>query len=87
MQWYVYLLTVAATGAFGWFALEFLGRPIRNLQNVDKICEALLRRLRARAFGPPGVDPRGPAGHHVLAATRGSFQLALYWRSISAVAR
>ena len=30
MQWYVYLLTVAATGGLGWFAVQFLGRPIRN---------------------------------------------------------
>ena len=29
MQWYVILVTAAGTGALGWFALEFLGRPIR----------------------------------------------------------
>ena len=36
MQWYVYLLTVATTGAFGWFALEFLGRPIRNFFDMRR---------------------------------------------------
>jgi hypothetical protein len=37
MQWYVYLLTVAATGGFGWFAVQFLGRPIRNLFDLRRL--------------------------------------------------
>jgi len=37
MQWYVYLLTVAATGAFGWFAIEFLGRPIRKFFELRRL--------------------------------------------------
>ena len=37
MQWYVYLLTVAATGAFGWFAIEFLGRPIRKFFDLRRL--------------------------------------------------
>ena len=36
MQWYVYLLTIAATGAFVWFAFEFLGRPIRNFFDLRR---------------------------------------------------
>ena len=36
MQWYVYLRTIAATGAFVWFALEFLGRPIRNFFDMRR---------------------------------------------------
>jgi hypothetical protein len=36
MQWYVNLLTVAATGGFGWFALQFLGRPIRNFFDLRR---------------------------------------------------
>ena len=37
MQWYVYLLAVAATGAFGWFAIEFLGRPIRKFFELRRL--------------------------------------------------
>jgi hypothetical protein len=29
MQWYVYLITIAATAVLGWFGYELLGRPIR----------------------------------------------------------
>ena len=29
MQWYVYLITLSASAALGWFASELLGRPIR----------------------------------------------------------
>jgi hypothetical protein len=36
MQWYVYLLTIAATGAFVWFALEFVGPPIRNFFDLRR---------------------------------------------------
>ena len=36
MQWYLYLLMVGATGASGWFALEFLGRPIRNFIDLRR---------------------------------------------------
>src|SRR5215510_490610 len=31
MQWYVIFISVVAIGALGWFALELVGRPIRNL--------------------------------------------------------
>jgi hypothetical protein len=37
MQWYVNLITVAATGAFGWFALEFVGRPIRKFFDLRQL--------------------------------------------------
>jgi hypothetical protein len=30
MQWYVIFISVATIGAFGWFALELIGRPIRR---------------------------------------------------------
>jgi len=36
MQWYVNLLTIAATGAFGWFAVEFLLRPIRKFLDLRR---------------------------------------------------
>ncbi|MDE2332424.1 MAG: hypothetical protein KGK16_16810 [Bradyrhizobium sp.] len=29
MQWYVYLVTISATAALGWFASELLSRPLR----------------------------------------------------------
>ena len=29
MQWYVYLITLSASAALGWFASELLGQPIR----------------------------------------------------------
>jgi hypothetical protein len=37
MQWYLNLIIVAATGAFGWFALELVGRPIRNFFDVRQL--------------------------------------------------
>jgi hypothetical protein len=37
MQWYVNLLTVAATGAFGWLAFELLGRPIRKFIDLRRL--------------------------------------------------
>jgi HAMP domain-containing protein len=30
MQWYVIFISVATTGAFAWFALELIGRPVRR---------------------------------------------------------
>ncbi|WP_065753022.1 hypothetical protein [Bradyrhizobium paxllaeri] len=36
MQWYVILVSVATTGAFGWFALELVGRPIRNFFDLRR---------------------------------------------------
>ncbi|MCA6116043.1 hypothetical protein J6524_14235 [Bradyrhizobium sp. WSM 1738] len=30
MQWYVIFISLATIGVFGWFALELIGRPIRN---------------------------------------------------------
>jgi len=36
MQWYVILISVATTGAFGWFALELVGRPIRNFFDLRR---------------------------------------------------
>ena len=30
MQWYVIFISVATTGAFAWFALELVGRPVRK---------------------------------------------------------
>jgi hypothetical protein len=37
MQWYLNLITVAATGAFGWFALELVGRPIRKFFDLRRL--------------------------------------------------
>ena len=34
MQWYVCLMTIAATAVLGWVALEWLGRPIRALLDL-----------------------------------------------------
>jgi hypothetical protein len=36
MQWYVIIISVATTGAFGWFALELVGRPIRNFFDLRR---------------------------------------------------
>lgn len=36
MQWYVILVSVATIGAFGWFALELVGRPIRNFFDLRR---------------------------------------------------
>ena len=30
MHWYVIFISVATAGAFGWFALELVGRPVRK---------------------------------------------------------
>ena len=54
MQWYVYLLTVAATGAFGWFALEFLGRPIRKFFDMRR----LVRQQMLFLANVPAPQPR-----------------------------
>src|ERR1700745_1668821 len=37
MQWYVYLLMVAATGTFGWYAFALLGPPIRDLFDLRRL--------------------------------------------------
>jgi hypothetical protein len=37
MQWYVTFITIAATGAFGWLALELLGRPIRKFFDLRRL--------------------------------------------------
>jgi hypothetical protein len=36
MQWYVILVSVATIGAFGWFALELIGRPIRSFFDLRR---------------------------------------------------
>ena len=54
MQWYVYLLTVAATGAFGWFGLEFLGRPIRKFFDMRR----LVRQQMLFLANVPAPRPR-----------------------------
>jgi hypothetical protein len=54
MQWYVNLLTVAATGAFGWFALEFVGRPIRNFLDLRR----LVRHQMLFLANVPAPQPR-----------------------------
>ena len=36
MQWYVIIISVATTGAFGWFALELIGRPIRSFFDLRR---------------------------------------------------
>jgi len=37
MQWYVTFITIAATGAFGWLALELLGQPIRKFFDLRRL--------------------------------------------------
>jgi hypothetical protein len=54
MQWYVYLLMVAATGAFGWFALVFLGPPIRHFFDLRR----LVRRHMLTLENVPAPQPR-----------------------------
>ncbi len=36
MQWYVIFISVAMIGAFGWFALELIGRPIRTFFDLRR---------------------------------------------------
>jgi hypothetical protein len=36
MQWYVIFISVATTGAVGWFALELIGRPIRKFFDLRR---------------------------------------------------
>jgi len=36
MQWYVILVSVATIGAFGWFALELIGRPVRSFFDLRR---------------------------------------------------
>ena len=54
MQWYVYFLTVAATGAFGWSALAFLGPPIRNFFDLRR----LVRHRMSFLANVPAPQPR-----------------------------
>jgi hypothetical protein len=43
MQWYLYLMTISATAALGWIALEILGRPIRALMDLrQNVLEQIL---------------------------------------------
>ena len=36
MQWYVIFISVATIGALGWFALELIGRPVRNFFDLRR---------------------------------------------------
>jgi hypothetical protein len=36
MQWYVILISVATIGAFGWFGLELIGRPVRSFFDLRR---------------------------------------------------
>lgn len=54
MQWYVYLLTVAATGAFGWIALALLGPPIRIFFDLRRS----VRRQMLFLANVPAPQPR-----------------------------
>jgi hypothetical protein len=36
MQWYVIFISVATAGAFVWFALELLGRPVRKFVDLRR---------------------------------------------------
>src|SRR5215475_6190648 len=54
MQWYVNLLTVAATGAVGWFVLEFVGRPVRNFLDLRR----LVRHQMLFLADVPAPQPR-----------------------------
>src|ERR1019366_9660241 len=43
MQWYADLVTIAAAGALGWIALEFLGKPVRAFFDLrDQVRAQLL---------------------------------------------
>jgi hypothetical protein len=37
MQWYVIFISVATIGAFGWFAFELVGRPVRKFFDLRRI--------------------------------------------------
>jgi hypothetical protein len=54
MQWYVYLLTVAATGTFGWYAFALLGPPIRDLFDLRR----LVRHQMLSLENVPVLQPR-----------------------------
>lgn len=43
MQWYVYLVTIAAAAVLGWLAFELLGRPIQALLELRR--KVLVRML------------------------------------------
>jgi hypothetical protein len=45
MQWYVIFLSVATAGAFGWFALELLGRPVRKFFDLRRSVRDQMRVL------------------------------------------
>jgi hypothetical protein len=36
MLWYVIFISVATAGAFGWFALELVGRPVRKFFDLRR---------------------------------------------------
>ena len=54
MQWYVNLLAVVTTGAFGWFALQFLARPIRKFFELRRLVHHHVLSLA----GVPAPQPR-----------------------------
>jgi hypothetical protein len=37
MQWYVIFISVATAGAFAWFALELVGRPVRKFFDLRRL--------------------------------------------------
>jgi hypothetical protein len=54
MQWYVTFMTIAATCALGWFALELLGRPIRKFLDLRRL---VLHQMLSLA-NVPAPQPR-----------------------------
>jgi len=54
MQWYVTFITIAATCALGWLALELLGRPIRKLLDLRRLVLHQMQSLE----NVPAPQPR-----------------------------
>src|SRR5476651_984709 len=53
MQWYVNVVSLAATGILGWAGLEFVGRPIRQFFD-------LRRQLRQQLLTLANIVPPKP---------------------------
>lgn len=45
MHWYVIFISVATAGAFAWFALELVGRPVRKFLDLRRSVQHHMRSL------------------------------------------
>jgi hypothetical protein len=54
MHWYIYLLTVTATGTFAWFAFALLAPPIQSLFDLRR----LVRNQMLSLENVPVLQPR-----------------------------